>query len=162
MWQGDANDLDIARDASVSGQFAQHWKLRVMALEAAMKEIADSSLRRLLAFDKSFTCADEKIGDAALFYRAQRKKSAPRWTGGALKMDIDETGVAARLGVRKKGAEKDAEGAELDPLRERIRRIGADLGSQPRQVDVEKDMEVDMEDGNHTSSTGPPESDSGP
>ena len=38
------------------------------------------------------------------------------------------------------------ENAELDPARERFRRIGADLGSQLRQVDVAKDMEVGRED----------------
>ena len=54
------------------------------------------------------------------------------------------------------------EDAELDPLRERFRRIGADLGTQPKQVDVEKDMDADREDGNYTSSTGTPGSDSGP
>ena len=54
------------------------------------------------------------------------------------------------------------EDAELDPLHARSRRIGADLGSQLRQVDVEMEMEVDTEDGNLTSSTGTPESDSGP
>ena len=34
-------------------------------------------------------------------------------------------------------------------------------GGQPRRVDVEQDMEVDREDGNYTSSTGTPGSDSG-
>ena len=42
-----------------------------MAQEAALKEIANSRLRRLLAFTKSFTCADVKIGDAVLFHKAQ-------------------------------------------------------------------------------------------
>ena len=52
--------------------------------------------------------------------------------------------------------------AELDPHRERLRRIGADLESQQRQVDVGGDMEMDREDGSYTSSTGTPESDTGP
>ena len=54
------------------------------------------------------------------------------------------------------------EDAGLDPPRERFRRMGADLGSQPRQVDAGKDMRVDREDGNCASNTGTPESDSGP
>ena len=54
------------------------------------------------------------------------------------------------------------EEAELGPLRELFRRFGAYFGSQPRQVDVEKDVEADREDGNFISSTGAPESDLGP
>ena len=57
---------------------------------------------------------------------------------------------------------KDVEDAELNPLRDRFRRIGADLVSQPKQVGVEKEMEVDREGGNDTSSTSTPERDSGP
>ena len=52
------------------------------------------------------------------------------------------------------------EDAELDPVRERSQRIGADLGGQPRQVDVGRDM--DVEDGKNATSAGTPESDSGP
>ena len=68
----------------------------------------------------------------------------------------------ARFCERKKGVERDAEYTELDPLRARFRRIGPDLGSQPRQVDVGKDMGSDRKRGNVTPSTGAPESDSGP
>ena len=53
----------------------------------------------------------------------------------------------ARVCVRKKGEEKDLGDAKLDPLRERFRRIGADLGSHPRRVDVQEDMGVDREMG---------------
>ena len=35
-------DLSFAQDASLSGQFAQQWKLRIRAQEAALKEIANS------------------------------------------------------------------------------------------------------------------------
>ena len=47
-------------------------------------------------------------------------------------------------------------------MRVRFRRTGADLESRRRQVDVAKEMEVDRGDGNFTSRTGTPESDSGP
>ena len=70
--------------------------------------------------------------------------------------------TVARFRERKKGEEKNAEDAELDPLHTRFRRIGADLGSQLGQVDAGKDLEVDRGDGDLTSSTGTPESDSGP
>ena len=89
-----------------------------------------------------------------------------------MKLDIDGTGVTVKFQsqtfkvalfcVRKKGGEQDAEDAELDPLRERSRRIGADLGGQLRQVHVGMDMDVDREDGNNASNTGIPECESGP
>ena len=85
-------------------------------------------------------------------------------------LDIDETGAtvkfatfkAARFRVRKKKRGGDAQDAESDSLRARFRRISADLGSQSRQVGVEKDLEADREDGNFASSAGTPEGDSGP
>ena len=92
--------------------------------------------------------------------------------GPALISDIDEAGATvkfqsqtykvARFYARKKREETEVERAELDPLHVRFRRIGADLGSQSRQVDVGEDMEVGSEDGNHTPRTGTPESNSGP
>ena len=126
----------------------------------------------MLALNKSFTCADVNIGATALFYKAQGKKRTPRRRGPALILDIDEAGVAAqfqsqafgvaRLCVRKRGEEKDAEETELDPARVRFRQSETDLGSQLGQVGVEKDMEVEREDGNSTLRTGTPESRSGP
>ena len=87
-------------------------------------------------------------------------------------LDIDATGVTvkshsrtfkvAQICVRTKEEEKDVEDAELDPMQARFRQIGADLGNQLRQVDVEQDMEVGRGDGKYTSSTGAPEGDSGP
>ena len=87
-----------------------------------------------MALNKTFDCADVKIGDTALFYTAQRKRGAPRWRGPALILDIGETGVTvksqsrtfkvARPFLRKKVEAKDAEDAEPDPLRERSRPVG--------------------------------------
>ena len=73
--------LAFAQDASSSGQFVQQWELRMMAQGAALKEIANSRPRRLLAFNKSFNYADIKIGDSVLVNMAQSKKITPRWMG---------------------------------------------------------------------------------
>ena len=65
-WEEKDEAVTLADDTSLSGQFAQHWKLRIMAQEAALKEIADGRLRRALAFNESFSRADVKIGDTVL------------------------------------------------------------------------------------------------
>ena len=91
-WEKAAADLLTARDTSLSVQFAQQCKLRMMAREAASKEVANSKLRRLLAYNKSFNCADVKIGDAVLLNKSTNKKSSPRRRGPAKILDIDETG----------------------------------------------------------------------
>ena len=95
-WEDNDDDLLFAQDTSASGQFVQQWKLRMMAQEAALKEVANSKLRRLLAHNKTFNCADIKVGDTALFYKAPHRKSHPRWRGPALILDIDETGVTVK------------------------------------------------------------------
>ena len=41
-WEDKDGDLVFAQDTSVSGQFAQQWRLRMLVREAASKEIADS------------------------------------------------------------------------------------------------------------------------
>ena len=69
----------------------------MMAQGAALEEIANSRLRRLLAYNKSFGRTDLKIASTALPYIAQRKKGGPRWWGPALISDIDETGVTAKF-----------------------------------------------------------------
>ena len=43
-WEEKDEDLTLAQDTSLSGQFVQQWKLRMMAQEAALNEIADSRL----------------------------------------------------------------------------------------------------------------------
>ena len=153
-------------------QFARQWNLRMMPQEGALKELTNSRLRRPLAVNKSLTCTDVKVGDTVVLYKAQRKKSPQRWRSPALILDIDEMGATvkfqpqpfkvSRFRMRKKGADKDVEDSEIDPLQARFRPIGADLGSQLRQVDLGKEMEGDREDGESTQSTGTPESGSGP
>ena len=80
-WEDKDEDSAFAQDTSLSGQFVQQWRLRMMAQEAARQVIANSRLRRLLASNKSFTCTDEKIGDTTLSYKVQGKKSPQRWRG---------------------------------------------------------------------------------
>ena len=67
-WGDTDEDLLFAQDTSISGQFVQQWQLRIRAQEAALKEIADSKLRRLLAYNKTFDCVDINAGDSVLFY----------------------------------------------------------------------------------------------
>ena len=76
-WEDKDEDLAFSQDTSLPGQLAQQWKARMMAQEAALREIANSRLRRLLALNKSFSCTDVKIGGAVLFFKARSKKSAP-------------------------------------------------------------------------------------
>ena len=61
-------DLPSAQDTPLWGQFTNQQKLRMMAQAAALKEVAYSKLRRLLAYDASLNSSDVKIGDPLLLY----------------------------------------------------------------------------------------------
>ena len=84
-----------------------------MAQGAALKETTDAALRaysrirRLSAFSESVTCADVKIGAAALLRNAQGKKSAPRRRGPASILDIDGAGATGR----RRGFARERQGA---------------------------------------------------
>ena len=115
-WLGDSDeDLLFAQDTPTLGQFAQQRQLRVSAQGAALKAIANSKLRRLLAHSKTFDCVDIKVGESGCFYKAPRKKSNPRWRSPAALPDIDESGATlkfqpqsckvARFCVRRKSEE---------------------------------------------------------
>ena len=65
------------------------------AREAALKEVADSKLRRLLANTKSFICADIPIGGSVLFYKSQNRESSTQWRGPENKLEMGEIGVTA-------------------------------------------------------------------
>ena len=116
-WGDTDEDLLLARDTSTSSQFAQQWQLRFCAQEAALREIANSKLRRLLAYSKTLDCVDIKVGDSVLFYKAPHKKSNPRWGGPAAILEINESGAVlkfqsqtrkvAQYCVRRKLEEKD-------------------------------------------------------
>ena len=57
-WGEEDEDLLYAQDTSLSGQFAAQWKLRMLAQKAALKEIANGKLRRILAFKNSLDSVD--------------------------------------------------------------------------------------------------------
>ena len=59
--------------------------------------MAHSKLRRFLAQNKTFNCADIKVGDSALFYKAPRRMRHPHWRGPALILGIDETGALVKF-----------------------------------------------------------------
>lgn len=48
-WRDADERLSVAHDTSSSGQFAQQWKIRIMARVGAPKEIANGKFRRQLA-----------------------------------------------------------------------------------------------------------------
>ena len=62
-----------------------------MAQEAALKRVANSRLRRLLARNGPFSCGDVEIGDTAPFYKGRSQGSATRWRGPDMILDIEET-----------------------------------------------------------------------
>ena len=66
-WEDKDEDLMFAQDTSLAGRLVQQWELRMRAQEATLKEIARSKLRRLLAYSKSFNCADIADGDDVPF-----------------------------------------------------------------------------------------------
>ena len=68
----------------------------MMAQEGALKGVANSKLRRLLAYKKTFNCSDVKIGDSVLCYGAFGRESLPMWSGPARILDTDETGATQR------------------------------------------------------------------
>ena len=83
----------LSQDTSLSGQVAQQWKRRARAQEAALKEAANSKFRRLLAYNKSFNCADIAVGD---FFLRCRVAKVPR-NGENLR----RTSILTKLGRRR-------------------------------------------------------------
>ena len=59
-------DLMSANRSPSSSRFAQQWQLRMRAHEAAIKVIANSKLRRLLAYNESVDCTDVHVGTQSL------------------------------------------------------------------------------------------------
>lgn len=68
VWRDGHGNLDSARDASTSGQYACRRQLRMLAREAALGEIASSHWRRLLVRGKSFDCTDMQVGDSVILF----------------------------------------------------------------------------------------------
>ena len=70
LYERDDQDEDLlfAQDTPVSAQFAQQWKLRMVAQSPVLKGVANSTLGRLLEYGKTSNCTDVKIGDSSLLY----------------------------------------------------------------------------------------------
>ena len=68
-WEAKDEDLMFAQGTCAAGRFVQQRKLRMRAQGATRKKIANSELRRLLTYNKSFNCTDIAAGDFVLFYR---------------------------------------------------------------------------------------------
>ena len=68
-----------------------------MPKEAALKEVADCHLRRPLASNKLFNCADAHVGDSAPPLKAPNRESAPRRRGPAKILDIDDAGATVKF-----------------------------------------------------------------
>ena len=66
-WEDDDEDLTFTQNTSLPGQYARQWGLRMRSQGAALKVVANSKLRRLLAYSRSFNFTDIAIGDSALF-----------------------------------------------------------------------------------------------
>ena len=95
-WGDQEEDLLFVRGAPVSGQFKQQWTFRTLAQEAALREVGNSKLRRHLSYSETPNCADVKLGDSVLFYKAPTKQGTPKRRGPACVLDIDDTGVTVR------------------------------------------------------------------
>ena len=96
-WQDGDENLQFAQDTSNSGQLAHLWELRLIEREVALKEIAKSKLRRLLGRNQSFKCTVVTVGASALIYARVIRKSAPRWRGPPVILEIDEPGVTVKF-----------------------------------------------------------------
>ena len=68
----------------------------MIAQEAALKDAAESKLRRRMASTKTLNCADVKIGDLVLFYDAPDQKSQPKWRDPECYLAIADAGATAR------------------------------------------------------------------
>ena len=72
-WEDKDEDLMFAQDTFVAGQFARQWKLRMRAQEAPLKGSANGYLRRVIAYNKSFSCTGVSVGGSVLFRKAQSR-----------------------------------------------------------------------------------------
>ena len=103
----------------------------MMAREAALKHVANSKLRKPLAYNKSFECTGVRIEDTAPCFPAVNRRRAPRWRGPAKISDTDDTGatvssqsqtfMAAHCYVRKGTEERDAEEVGWNPAPDQLR-----------------------------------------
>ena len=88
-------DFFFLQGTSLSGQFAQQREVRMIAQKAALEEVANSELRRLLARNMSFNCTD--VPDTPTFYKTANRLSTPRWRAPATIPDIDDAETTAKF-----------------------------------------------------------------
>ena len=169
MVGGQDEDMTFARDTSPTGQCVQRRKLRLRAQAATLKEIANSKLRRLLAHNSFFNCPEIDWGDSVMFYKAQSRRSSPRWRGPAKILDIDVAGVTvpfqsrtfkvARYCVRKRVKETQATDEEWKNSLRRggpwIDSLPGDSGLAPALTDGLNDN-IEMADSDKPTDSGDP------
>ena len=61
-WQDGDADLLFAGETSISGLLFKQWNLRVMPQKAAVREMVNGKLRRLLAHNRPFDRTYVKVG----------------------------------------------------------------------------------------------------
>ena len=71
-----------------------------MCREGALKKIASSKSPRLLLRNKSFECADVKLGCPAPPYSSGGRKIAPKWRRSAAILQIDEAEVTVKVQIQ--------------------------------------------------------------
>ena len=71
-------------------------KLRIVAHEAALTEVADDKLHRLFEY-KSFNCQAVKVSDVLRLQETSNRNSTPRWRGPARIPDIDDGCATAKF-----------------------------------------------------------------
>ena len=77
--------------------FAKQWESRASAQEVSLKEIPKSKLRRLQVPKKTFERADAQMEGSVIFQKQIGRKSVPKWSGTAMALEEDDTGVAAKF-----------------------------------------------------------------
>ena len=66
LWMGRYRwRLDLRARYVPGGRYVQQWELRMQAQEMTLKKVAISKVRGLLAYNKSFNCADSHFGARA-------------------------------------------------------------------------------------------------
>ena len=135
-----------------------------MAQEAAPHEVANSEFRRLPARNKSPCCADVKVGDSALFYKAVNRKRTPRRRSLAKISDVDDAGATvkfqsqtfkgARYCARRKVEAQDVETAEGDPASAKSGTRDGVPGIEPRTEQKCAESALEGIGGNKVTSRG--------
>ena len=90
-------DLDFVRNTSLSGQFTFQGAMRVTSQKELLKETGNSKSRRISDCDQTPKSVGVSVGDSAISYERISRKSAPKWRGLAIILDIGEAGATAKF-----------------------------------------------------------------